>query len=98
MLFEVLSEEGLGGEIEFVGHLLDAEAGVFEERFGLEDDVFVDPLGGGSSGESAHERGHVFRCDVHAFGIETDAPFPQLVVIISEAIKPSDCIVAYIIE
>lgn len=43
MVFEVFTEERLRGKIQFIGDLLNAEAGIPQQRFGFQNDVLIDP-------------------------------------------------------
>ena len=41
---EVLAEEGLVGEMQFFGYLLDGIAAAAQHRFGLQDDIILYPF------------------------------------------------------
>lgn len=43
VFFEILTEEGGVGKVQFVGDLLDAEVWIFDQVLGLTDNEAVDP-------------------------------------------------------
>ena len=80
MVLEVLAEEGLVGEIEAVGNLLDAHRRVAQHVLRLENHVVVNPVDGRMAGRLADERGEVLGREVELRGIEADAPLAHVVL------------------
>ena len=72
MVLEVFPEKRLVGEIQVVGDLLDAHRGVFQQVFGFEHHIVVDPLHGRAPAGLADDRREVFGRQVQLAGIETD--------------------------
>ena len=56
---EVFAEYGLGGEVQFVGNLLDGHRGGREQRLALGDDVLFDEVERGDAVLLLHHRGEV---------------------------------------
>ena len=71
MQLEIAAEEGLGGEIQVEGDLLDRVHGRRQLRFGLQDDVFFDPPEGGFPAGILDQGGHVLGGHVQRVGIKT---------------------------
>ena len=67
---EELAEEGLRGEAEAVGNLLDAEAGGVEVSLSFAQQVVGNDLLGRLADNSARDFGEIARCDAEAVGIE----------------------------
>ena len=76
MFLEVLAKKGLGVEVQFVGNLLNAHAGVSQQVLGLADDKILNPLGGVPASNLLDNGGEVFGCDVQLVCVELHAPFP----------------------
>ena len=71
MQLEIAAEEGLGGEIQVEGDLLDRVHGRRQLRFGLQDDIVLDPPDGGFPAGVLDQRGHIFGGHIHLVGIIT---------------------------
>ena len=54
---EVAPEKRLVGEVERIGDFLDAQARIFEQRFGFEDDIDFYPLRNRLAADALDERG-----------------------------------------
>ena len=72
LCLEELAEEGLRGEAEAVGNLLDAEAGSVEIGLGFAQEVVGDDLFGRLANDSVCYLREVARRDAEAVGIESD--------------------------
>ena len=70
---EVAAEERLVREVQVVGDLLYAHRRVFEQGFGLQNHIVVDPLRNRLSADALDERGEVFGRDAELAGVESDA-------------------------
>ena len=72
LCLEELAEEGLRGEAEAVGNLLDGEAGGAEVHLGFAHDIVGDDLLGRLADDSARHFREIARRDAEAVGIEGD--------------------------
>ena len=80
MVFEVFTEERLRGKIQFIGDLLNAHVGIFEQSLGFDDHVVVDPLRNRQPADPFDERREVFGRDAELAGIESHAAFGAVVL------------------
>ena len=80
MLLEVFSEEGLVGEMEFLGNLEYRQVGRLEQGFGFEYDVVVDPLAGRFSRQLLDYVRQVLRRQAELVGVERYAPLLLIVL------------------
>ena len=72
MCLEELAEKGLGREAEFVGDLLNCEAGGVEVCLGFAHDVVRNDLLGRLADDSVCNLREIARRDAEAVGIESD--------------------------